>query len=189
MPKLDNQMILLAFVILMAVAVLLQAIILMAILAAVRKGARALQDEAQELRAALLPVLYDARETMATTRESLVTAREALAQMQDFFTSAQGVLNRIAPKVEGAASDLAAITDGLRVQAARMQNSGVEILEKLRHQSDRVDGMVTSLLDGVDRAGGFVANFVTRPVKQVSGILATVKAVVDSLRGFGAPRQ
>jgi phage-related protein len=49
--------------------------------------------------------------------------------------------------------------------------------------------MITSLLDTVDRAGGFVANVVSTPVRQISNILSMVKAVVESLRGPGAARQ
>jgi hypothetical protein len=42
--------------------------------------------------------------------------------------------------------------------------------------------MFTSVLDAVDRAGGFVAETVSRPVRQVSGLLSSIRAIIESLR-------
>jgi len=43
-------------------------------------------------------------------------------------------------------------------------------------------------LDTVDRAGGFVNNVVSTPVRQISGVLRSAKAIVESLRGSRAAR-
>jgi hypothetical protein len=42
--------------------------------------------------------------------------------------------------------------------------------------------MFTTVLDAVDRAGGFVAETVSRPIRQVSGMLSSIKAIIESLR-------
>ena len=63
-----------------------------------------------------------------------------------------------------------------------MQISALEIMDKVRRQSNRADEMISRLLDTLDYAGGFVAEAVGRPVRQVSGILRSVKAIVESLR-------
>ncbi len=42
--------------------------------------------------------------------------------------------------------------------------------------------MFTGVLDGVDRAGAYVADAVSKPVRQISGLLASLKAIVESLR-------
>jgi hypothetical protein len=50
--------------------------------------------------------------------------------------------------------------------------------------------MTTSGLDAVDRAGNYVADTVGRPVRQLAGLVAAAKAVVESLRGpVREPRQ
>ena len=90
MPNLDNQTVLLAIVAVTALAVLLQAIILLAIFIAVRKAALSLKEEAEDLRSSLMPILSDA---------------------QNFFT-------RLRPKIEATVTDVAAITHGLRAQTA-----------------------------------------------------------------------
>lgn len=154
MPKLDNETIMLAFVAVTGLAVVMQAIILLAIYVTVSKAAKSIKEEAEDLRSSLMPVIHNTR---------------------DLYT-------RLAPKIESAATDLAELTHGLRVQSAEMQISAQEILERLHRLSNRVDTMFTGALDAVDRAGSFVAEAVGRPVRQFSGLLAGVKAVIESLR-------
>jgi hypothetical protein len=175
MQKLDHETILLAFAVITGLAMLLQTIMLLAITVAARKAANSLREEAENLRTSVMPVIYD-------TRDLVANAQIALTGAQEFVASAQAVLNRISPRIEAATGDLAKIAEALRVQSAEVQSTAVEILDKVRKQGNRLDLMCTDLLDTVDRAGGFVANAVSAPVRQVSRILGTVKAVVESLR-------
>lgn len=154
MPKLDNQTILLAFVAVTGLAVLLQAIILLAILVSVRKAARAVKEELEDLRSAAMPVIYNTRDLFA----------------------------RLAPIVEDTVGDLSEIARGLRVQTEEMQSTAAEVIEKVRKQTTRLDSMFTSVLDAVDRAGGFVAEAVSKPVRQLSALASSIKAIVESLR-------
>jgi DNA polymerase III gamma/tau subunit len=182
MPKLDNETLLIAFVAVAGLALLLQTIMLLAISVAVRKTANALREEVENLRSAAMPVLYDTRDLLANTQTTIANAQDFLASAQAFFT-------RVAPKVESATTDIVQIAHGLRIQATEMQSSATEIMERVHRQTDRVDGMVTNLLDTVDRAGGYVANAVSKPVRQVSSMLNSVKAIVASLRSPIAGRR
>jgi hypothetical protein len=154
MPKFDPQTILLAFVAITGLAVLLQTIILLAIYLTVRKAANSLATQVEDLRSAVMPVVYNTRE----------------------------LFSRLAPKVESTVEDLSQVAQTLRVQSVEVQTSVNEILRKLRNQTDRIDAMFSTVLDGVDRAGGFVAEVVSRPVRQVSSLLNSLKAIVESLR-------
>ncbi len=175
MPKLDNETILLVLVAVIGFAALLQAIILGALMIAVRKAARSIREETEKSRAAFMPILEDARDTVASTRDILVSA-------QAFLSSAQGFVSRAAPRIEAAAADLEEIVHGLRAQSEQMQFSAQEILERARRQSKRLDAMFSSFLDSVDRAGDFVTETVSRPVRQFSSVLRAAKAIVDALR-------
>ena len=175
MLKLDNQTILLAFAVVTGLAVLLQTFILLAISIIMRKAANSIREEIGSLRASLMPVICDTQELLASSRETLASAQELVA-------NAQGFLTRVSPKVEEAAGDVAEIARGLRVQTAQMQSSVTEILENVRKQSNRMDHMVSGVLDTADRAGDFVTDVVSRPMRQISGVLAFVKAAVESLR-------
>jgi methyl-accepting chemotaxis protein len=181
-PRLDNQIILLAFIAVTGLAVLLQAILLLAIFSAVRKAVASFREEAENLRTSIMPVIYDTRDMLASTQGTMTN-------MQAFLADAQAFLTRVSPKVESVAADVVEITNTLRVQTAEMQSSALEMMERVHRQSDRVDGMITDFLNTVDRAGGFVAETVSRPVRQISGVLRSAKAIVESLRGHrnGAP--
>jgi phage-related protein len=151
---LDNDTLLLAFVGVTAAAIVLQTIILLAVFLAVRKAARSIKEEVEDLRSSLMPIIHNTRDLFA----------------------------RLSPKVESTVDDLAEIAHGLRVQTAEVQSSALEIMEKMRRQTNRLDHMFTTVLDAVDRAGGFVAETVSRPVRQISALLSSIKAMIESLR-------
>jgi uncharacterized protein with FMN-binding domain len=69
-----------------------------------------------------------------------------------------------------------------------MHASTLEIMERVQRQSDRIDGMVSKFLNTVDRAGEFVADAVSTPVRQISGVLRSAKAIIESLRGSAVTR-
>lgn len=154
MTNLDNQTIQLIFIAITALAVLMQAVILLAIFVSVRKTAKSVTEQVEELRNSVMPIID-------TTRD---------------------LMNRVAPKVEATAADLAEIAHGLRAQTAQMEFAANEIVDRVRRQTGRLDKMFTGGLDGVDRAGAFVADAVSKPVRQISGLLASLKAIVESLR-------
>ena len=158
MPSFDNNTLLLAFVGVTALAIVLQTIILLAVFAAVRKAAVAVKEEAEDLRSSMMPIIYNSRDLYA----------------------------RIAPKVEATVDDLAQIAHGLRVQTAAVESSAIEIMDRLHRQTNRLDVMFTTVLDAIDRAGGFVAETVSRPVRQISGLLASIRAIIESLRTPGS---
>ena len=93
MENLDNQTILLAIVAVTALALLVQAIILLAMLLTLRKAVRSLKEEIDDLRSSVTPVLDRAWE----------------------------FLNRIGPKADAAATDLAAVANRLREQTANVK--------------------------------------------------------------------
>jgi len=144
-----------------ALAIFLQALILFAIFLSVRKLARTLQQDSEELRA---------------------SAQELRSAALPMIDNAREVFSRVAPKVELIAGDLSEVIYGMRVQSADMQSSAKELLEQVRIQSLRVDAMLTQALDAADRAGVYVAHAVVKPVRQISAVVASVRAVVEALR-------
>jgi hypothetical protein len=161
MSNLDNQNIQLALVATVVVAMLIQAIVLFAALIALRKLAKSIRQEMEELRSKVMPVIDNTRILLA----------------------------RVAPKIEQTTSDLAVLTRALRDQTADIQAAADEIIGRAQHQARRVDGMLSNVLDTVDRAGSFMADTVAKPMRQLSAFLASAKAVIESLRSTqGASR-
>jgi ABC-type transporter Mla subunit MlaD len=158
MPKLDNESIQLILFALIALAMLAQAAILLAAVVVMRKAFRATDEKLEELRSSVIPLIDKSR--------ALVTS--------------------LAPKIEGTVDDVAALAHSLRVQTADLQTAADEIVGRLRTQAGRLDGMLSNLFDTVEHAGAAVSDAVNKPMRQLSGILASVRAFVETMRS-GAP--
>ena len=169
MPKLNNEAVELVCIAVTALAVLLQAIVLSAIYVALRKAIGSLRGEVEDLRSSLMPVANN-------TREVIVEARALIDNTRRLFA-------RMAPKAEATASDVARVARGLREQTEELELAAQEVFSRVRFQTGRMDAMTTSGLDAVDRAGSYVAETVGKPVRQLSGLVAAAKAIVESLRG------
>ncbi len=154
MHNLDSQTVQLIIVAAVAFTMLLQTVVLLAIFSALRKSAAAMRQDIEELRTTVVPVIESARELLAHT----------------------------GPKIEATVVDAAAIAHNLRRQTVDVQAAANEVIDRVRRQSARADGMLTSLMDGVDKTGGFMQESVTKPMRQISGMLASAKAVIESLR-------
>ena len=139
---------------------MLQSAVLFALFLTIRKTTRSVQNEVNELRGIIVPIVDDSR----------------------------AFLNNVAPRIQAAAVDLAEMTDALRAQSRELEKTSAELFDRVRKQVSHVDAILSKILDGVDQAGTIVANTVNRPVRQLQGIVASAKAVFGVLRS-GAPAQ
>lgn len=144
----------LAFVAVAAVALAIQTIGMIAMLLVARKAAKNLRQEMEHYRSTVMPIIQRAQE----------------------------VVEKVAPKVETAAEELSAITSRLREQTAEVQLAASDIIARTQNQVGRVDHMVTAVFDRVERAGVFVSGAVAKPMRQLSGFIASVRAAVEALR-------
>lgn len=141
--------------------ILIQVGVMLGMFLMMRKGMQAAGAYAEEMKAKVNPLLEQSTEVLATTKH---------------------LIARLEPKLEAAASDLAEITRTANDEMKKMQASADEIQDRVRRQAARVEGLTSTALDGVDRAGRILNSAVTVPVRQVSGAMAALKAVLDALR-------
>jgi methyl-accepting chemotaxis protein len=144
----------LAFVAIAALALVIQTIGIIVVMVLASKAVKSLRAEMEHYRSTLNPAILRSRE----------------------------VVQNISPKIEDAADQLNAITRTLRSQTSDIQAAADEIIGRTRHQVVRVDQMLTTIFNRLDRAGVFMSDTVAKPMRQFSGILASVKAVVETLR-------
>lgn len=156
----NNETILVIFVAVTGVAVLLQALVLLGMLLTMLKALRMTQEKVEEFRSTALPILSETRDFM----------------------------NRVGPKIDSVTTDVAELVHGLRAQSIELEASATEIMERVRRQTSRIDSMLTSVLDTMDRAGGLVSHAVSVPVRQMSALAAAAKAMFGVLRD-GSPAQ
>ncbi len=157
-----------AFVALTAVALLVQAGILLAALLIGRKIVRSLREDIEELRSTAMPVLKDTRQLF----DRIVPEVEPILKE----------MVKAAPNLRAISADVAALTKKARTQADGIEASAIEAMDRIRHQASRLDAAVTSALDSTDRVVNFLHYTVSAPARQVAGVLAAARAIVDSLR-------
>ena len=161
MANLDRQTTQLIIVAAVALSLLVQAFVLLATFMIARKTIKKLQDDLDEARGKLLGLIDKALPILEHTREFLA---------------------RTTPKVEAAAADIAAVTQKLRKESDDVQAAAAELVERTRRQGARIDSMMTKTFDAVERTAGFMTHTVGKPMRQLSAVLASAKAVVETLR-------
>lgn len=144
---------LIIFVALTGLAVLMQASVLLAMFITMRKALKLVQENVEELRTKVLPVVSDAAD----------------------------LLHRVGPKLESVASDVSELVHDFRLQGAEFQTSANEIIEKVLRQTSRIDAMLTGLMNTFDRATGLVNDVIVAPIRQLNAMAASARAVFNAL--------
>jgi uncharacterized protein YoxC len=163
----NTEMILTILVAVIAVAALTQLIILFVLFLAARKGMKMAAEYAVDLRDKVVPMIEHSKELLQTSRQ---------------------LITKLEPRLEAAATDVAELAHTANLESKKMSQSAEEIAERLRRQAARVDGMTTEALDRIDRAGQILDQVVTVPVRQVSGVMAAARAIIETLRSPAPPR-
>jgi len=154
MPKIDNQTLELALFVLVALAMLVQAIALLGAFFVMRKAARSMTGKVDEIHAAAMPLLTTSRHLAA----------------------------KLAPRIDAVSEDIAAVAHSLRAKTAEIETVADDIVERARAQAGRLDSILTNFFDTMDRAGSLMADCINKPMRQLSALLAAAKAVVESLQ-------
>ena len=162
----NTETILIALVAVIAVAALIQLIILLVLFLAARKGMKLAGEYAVDMRDKVVPMIEHAKVLLQTSRQLIV---------------------KLEPKLEAATTDIAELAHTANAESKKMSQSADEIAERVRKQAARVDEMTTEALDRIDRAGHILDQVVTVPVRQVSGVVAAARAIIETLRS-PAPR-
>ena len=127
-----------------------------------------------------------------TLRKTVNSVREQVEELRStampVLAETKAFLDRVGPKIDSVATDLAELTHGLRAQSTELQITATEIIERVRRQTSRMDHMFTGMLDTVERAGGFVTDVISVPLRQLGAVAASLKAVVGVLVSRNAPQ-
>ena len=145
-----------------AAAVVLQALVLVGILIALRKSSSRVEALAEEIRGKALPAIDTAQTIMNNSREKLDTI---LTNVQETSTVVRGQMDRLDKTLN-------------------------DVVDRARLQVIRADELVTRTIDQVEEATEAVHQTVVSPVRQISGILQGVSVGVEAfLRGRSGRRR
>ncbi len=156
----ENANLLTAFIAVTAMAVVIQALILIAMYLAMRKTGARMEALAVEVRTKVLPT----------------------AEM------AHSMITELRPKIENAIINVSDATTTVRAQMEHVDALITDVVDRTRLQVIRADEMVNRTLDKVESATEIVHKTVVFPARKISGIFHGVTAGLEFLVG-GKRRQ
>ena len=141
------------FVLLTGLAVLLQALVLLAMYLAMRKSTERFEELANDVKTKLMPTVTQAQEMMTILR----------------------------PKVETIVENLSETTTTLRSELRRVDSAVNDAVDRARLQVIRVDELLSRTLDRVEETSDMVHKTVISPVRQLSGLLQAITVGLEFL--------
>jgi methyl-accepting chemotaxis protein len=149
------------FTVVTAFGVLLQALVLLGMYFAIRGAIKKFHQVTDEFKTDLLP-------TISATRR---------------------LVEDLSPKLKIAATNMVEVSQTLRYQTTHVSATVDDVLTKTNAQAARVDEVATAIFNTVEHASATLQQAASIPYRQISGILAGLKAGFDVLkRREKAPR-
>ena len=146
------QTLLIVFIVVTALAVVIQAGVLVSLYISVKKTSSRVESIAGDLQQRAAPALDAATAILNNSRGNLQTLTE----------------------------NLAATSTSLRNQVERVETTMGDIIDRTRLQVIRADEMVSRTLDRVEETSDFVQHTVISPVKQLAGLVSGVTVGLDA---------
>jgi hypothetical protein len=142
------------FVVVTALAVVLQAIVLIALFLTLRRTAEQVERTVSDLDTKLTPLI----------------------------TRVQILVEDVSPRITGIVADASDITRMARGEAQKVDRILNEALERLRMQLIHVDHILTGAMEAVEEAGSRLRQSVWGPVMRATAIVRGVQAGVEFIR-------
>jgi hypothetical protein len=143
------------FIICTAVAVMIQAGILVALFVAVRKTSGRVEALATEVTSKLVPTVESANQMLVTVR----------------------------PRVEDIVENVELTTRMARAQMERLDATVSDIVDRTRLQVIRADELVNRTMDKVEETSEMVHRTVVSPIRQLSGLMQGLSAGLEFFLG------
>ena len=144
-----------AFIVIAAVAIVIQMLILLAMLVQMQAAVKKFTDIASQLQVRIDPIL------VRTSR----------------------IIDDSESRIASIMGDAAEFTHLARLQAQKVDRVFTDTIERLRIQVVRADHILTGALEVIEEAGSTFRSKLWQPVNQASAILKGFKAGLDFLRG------
>jgi methyl-accepting chemotaxis protein len=122
----------------------------------------------------------------AKARKRLMTIVEEVREKAlPVISSTQSVLHELHPKVRTIADNFVETSHVVRSKAQEFDATISDVNQRARAQTERVDDMVSSVLDTTSGIASTIQKGVQVPVREFHGIMSGLKAGLDVLVGRG----
>jgi methyl-accepting chemotaxis protein len=135
----------------------------------------------------ILIALYVGMRQAASRMEGIAGRLEQ--QTGPLLSTASAILEDAQPKIAEITSNLAESTATVRAHVSQMADATGEIVERARLQAARMDEFVGSTMGKIETASEILETRVLSPVRRVQGIIAAVNAGLGVLRSSRPKRK
>jgi|SRR5271170_966051 len=118
-----------------------------------------------------------------TRKRGLEIFEEIRAKMMPVLENSHGFIQETGPKVKIITDNLVEASHVVRAKAMEFDATASDLNSKTRAQMDRVDGMVTSVLNTTSDISETMQRGVRVPLREFSGLMNGLKAGLDVLVG------
>lgn len=141
----------------------------------------ALTAVAVALQAGVLVAMYVALRSSSARVEALAT--EVKTKVLPTVEQAQLMLTEMRPKLQVIADNLEETTSTLRDQVVRVDAAVSDVVDRARLQIIRADELLSRTLDRVEQTSDMVHKTVISPVRQLSGLMQGITVGLEFLFG------
>ena len=149
------------FVIVTAVAIVLQAIMLIALFLQLRRTAARVEETISDLNTRLSPII----------------------------SRLQILVDDVSPRISGLVADASELTRLARSQAQKVDRILTETMERLRLQLIHVDQILTGAMETIEEAGSRMRETVWGPVVKASAMIRGIQSGLEFFRAVRSRRQ
>jgi hypothetical protein len=142
------------FVVVTALAIVLQAIVLIALFVQLRRTAAKVEQTVADLNTKVTPLI----------------------------SRVQILVDEVSPRITGIVADASEVTRLARSEAQKVDRILSEALERLRLQLIHVDHILTGAMEAVEEAGSHLRQTVWGPVVRATALIRGVQAGIDFFR-------
>jgi len=142
------------FVVVTALAVVVQAIVLVVLFLQLRRTAARIEQTIADLNVRLIPIL----------------------------SQIQNLVEDVSPRISSIISDAAELTHLARGQAQRVDRILTETMERLRFQLIHVDQILTGAMEAVEEAGSRLRKTILGPVAKATALIRGIQTGLEFFR-------
>jgi hypothetical protein len=110
------------------------------------------------------------------------TTADLQARMIPVLTRLQVLMDDVQPRISSAVADISEITHLARAQTIKVDRVFTEAVDRLRLQIIRADQIITGALEAVESAGAEIRRSISGPVQKAVALIKGIQAGLEVLR-------
>jgi ABC-type transporter Mla subunit MlaD len=116
-----------------------------------------------------------------TVRKTQTKVMPLVDRVEPILTTTRQILDENRPRIAEVSVEAVEIAKAARVQADRIGDLLADSAERAKARLAQIDRTVDETVEQVEQVGGAVKSAVLKPVKEVNGLMAGMKAALSSL--------